>query len=186
MEVVSLLAELRYCLRHRWARSGLIAAAIGIAALTGVTALWWPAHSEQNALEQQISAKRRALARAQQSDELARVYQRAQKDVASLEGKLRHGATQAQLVQSFARLARKHGVRIVSETYEEGRNAAAQATLSAELAVQAPYPALRDFLREVATLPTWSEVHEARIESAQDKALQKGRIRIVTYRLKSA
>jgi Tfp pilus assembly protein PilO len=186
VEVVSGLAELRYCLRYRWARAGLIAAAIGMVALAGATAAWWPAQVEQDALEQQISAKRRALARAQHSEELARIYQRAEKDVASLEAKLRHGATQAQLVQSFARLARRHGVRIVSETYEEGRNAAAQTALSAELAVQGPYPALRDFLREIGSLPTWSEVHEARIESAPGAAVQKGRIRIVTYRLKSA
>ena len=178
------LAELRYCLRYRWARAGLVAAAVGIVALTGATAVWWPAQSGQRALEDEISNKRRALARAQQSEELARVYERTRKEVDLLEGKLRHGATQTQLVQGFARLAHKHGVRIVSETYEEGRNAA-QPTLGAELAVQAAYPALRAFMRDLATLPTWSEVQEVRIENTPGAAQQKGRIRIVTYRLKS-
>ena len=40
-----------------------------------------------------------------------------------------------------------------------------------------------DRLRQVkGTLPTWSEVHEVRIENAQGAALQKARVRIVTYR----
>ena len=48
--------------------------------------------------------------------------------------------------------------------------------------MQAGFPALRDFLRDLSSLPTWSEVQEVRIESAQGTAVQKGRIRIVTYR----
>jgi Tfp pilus assembly protein PilO len=184
VEVVSALAEVRYCLRYRAARAGLIAAAIGMLALAGAIAAWWPALAGQRALEDEISAKRRTLARAQQSEELARAYERARGEVDLLEGKLRHGATQTQLVQGFARLAHKHGVRIVSETYEEGRNAA-QPALGAELAVQAAYPALRAFVRDLATLPTWSEVQEVRIENTPGAAQQKGRIRIVTYRLKS-
>ena len=181
---MSTLAEIRYCLRHPWARAGLIAAGLGMVLLLATTATWWPAQSQQRALEDEISAKRRALARAQQSEELARVYERARKEVDLLEGKLRHGATQTQLVQGFARLAQKHGVKIVSETYEEGRNAA-QPMLGAELAVQASYPALRAFVRDLATLPTWSEVQEVRIENTPGAAQQKGRIRIVTYRLKA-
>jgi hypothetical protein len=184
VEGVSALAELRYCLRHPWARSGLVAFGLTCVFLVVALALWWPAQLEHSALEQEIAAKRRALARSQQSEELLRVYERSQKEVAALERKLQHGATQAQLVQGFARLARRHGVRIVSETYEEGRNAAAQPALSAELAVQAAYPALRDFVRELAALPTWSEVQEVRIESAAGAQVQKGRLRIVTYRVK--
>ena len=177
---MSALGELRYCLRHPWARSGLAAFALAGVFLVGVAALWWPAQREEQALEREIAAKRRALARAQQSEELARVFERTQKEVVLLEGKLRHGATQAQLVQGFARLARRHGVRIVGETYEEGRGAGRQ--LGAELILQASYPSLREFIAELATLPTWSEVHEVRIENAQGAALQKARVRIVTYR----
>ena len=125
---------------------------------------------------------RSALVQAQQSDELLAAYARAGKQVTQLEKKLAYAATQAQLVESFARLARAHGVRIVTETYEEGRAAGTQPALSAELAVQAGFPALRDFLRDLSSLPTWSEVQEVRIESERGAAVQKGRIRIVTYR----
>jgi len=178
-----MLPDLAYSARHPWARAGLCAALAAAVALAAALAAWWPLQNEHRALEEEISAQRRALARARESEELARAYRQAEKDAASLERKLQHGATQAQLVQGFARLARRHGVKIVSETYEEGRNAAAQPALNAELAVEAGYPALRDFVRELSALPTWSEVQEVRIESAPGGAAQRGRIRIVTYRL---
>ena len=174
------LADLRYSARHPWARAGAWACAAALAALCAAAAAWWPEREAQAALEQAIVAERRALTEAQRAEELWRAYAEARKEVAALDRKLGHAATQAQLVQSFARLARRHGVRIVSETYEEGRGA--QPMLSAELTVQGAYPALREFVAELAGLPTWSEVHEVRIESARGAELQKGRIRIVTYR----
>jgi Tfp pilus assembly protein PilO len=176
-------ADLRYSARHPWARAGLWACGAAAALMLAATALWWPAEQEHAALEEKIAATRRSLIQAQQSGELARAYVQAREAVAVLEKKLQHGATQAQLVENFARLARRHGVRIVAETYDEGRNASgAQPALSAELSVQGSYPALREFLRELAALPTWSEVQEVRLETVQGAATQKGRIRIVTYR----
>src|SRR5262249_12293345 len=127
-----------------------------------------------------IAAQRRALADARHGDELLAAYTRASKDASALEKKLATAATQSQLVQEFARLARRNGVKIVSETYEEARGP--QPSLSAELAVQGDYPALHEFVRELSSLPTWSEVQEVRLESAQGSASQRGRIRIVTYR----
>ncbi len=174
------LADLRTSVRHPWAKAGAWACAAALAALGAAAAAWYPEREAQEVLEQAIVAERRALVEAERAGDLARAYGQARKEVAALDGKLRHAATQAQLVQSFARLARRHGVRIVSETYEEGRGA--QPALSAELTVQGAYPALREFVAELAGLPTWSEVHEVRIESARGAELQKGRIRIVTYR----
>lgn len=174
------LADLRYSLRHPWARAGAWACALALAAAGAALAAWWPEQRAHAALEQKIAAQRGALAQAKRSEALARAYVQANQEVALLDGKLAEAATQAQLVQGFARLARRHGVKIVGETYEEGRGA--QPALSAELTVQAAYPALRDFLAALASLPTWSEVHEVRIESARGAELQKGRVRIVTYR----
>lgn len=182
MSAGRVLADLRYSARHPWARAGLGLCVASAALLLIALALWWPAQRERDELEDGIAAKRRALVQAQQADELLAAYARAGRQVAQLEKKLEYAATQAQLVESFARLARQHGVRIVTETYEEGRAAGTQPALSAELAVQAGFPALRDFLRDLSSLPTWSEVQEVRIESAQGAAAQKGRIRIVPYR----
>jgi Tfp pilus assembly protein PilO len=174
------LADLRYSARHPWARAGAWACGCALVAF----AAWWPEQREQAALEEAIVSQRRTLVDARRTEELARAYLQARKEIAALDRKLGHAATQAQLVQDFARLARRHGVRIVSETYEEGRGV--QPTLSAELAVQGAYPALRDFVAGLAGLPTWSEVHEVRIESARGAKLQKGRVRIVTYRQAAA
>ncbi len=158
------------------------ACAAAAALLLVAVAVWWPAQHERAKLEDTIGGKRRELVQAQQADELLRAYGKARKEVALLEKKLEHAATQSQLVENFARLARKHGVKIVSETYEEGRAAGAQPMLNAELSVQGGYPALRDFLHDVSALPTWSEVQEVRLESVQGAATQKGRIRVMTYR----
>ncbi len=175
-------AELRYGARHPWARAGLWVWAVAAVLMCVALAAWWPAQREHSALEDRISGQRRDLVQAQQADELLSAYARASKETAVLEKKLQHAATQSQLVESFARLARHHGVKILTETYEEGRAAGAQPTLSTELTVQAVYPGLRDFLRDLSALPTWSEVQEVRLESVQGAAAQKGRIRIVTYR----
>lgn len=174
--------DLRYSTRHPWARIGLWVSAASSGLFVIVLAVWWPAQHGQSDLEEKIANKRRDLVQTQQADELLRAYTQAEKSVVSLEQKLEHAATQAQLVQNFSRLARKHNVKIVTETYEEGRNAGTQPTLNAELSVQGMYPALRDFLRALSALPTWSEVQEVRLESAQGTGIQKGRIRVVTYR----
>lgn len=175
-------ADLRNSARHPWARGGLRACVLGTVLLAASAAAWWPAERSRAALEGEIAAKRSALSQTRQAHELMGAYAKAAKQVAVLEGKLEHAATQAQLVESFARLARKHGVKIISETYDEGRGSAAQAGLSAELSVQGAYPALRDFLRELSGLATWSEVQEVRLETARESGMQKGRIRIMTYR----
>jgi Tfp pilus assembly protein PilO len=175
-------ANLRHSARHPWARGGLRACALGAVLLAASAAAWWPAERARAALEGEIAAKRRALAQTRQAHELLGAYTKAAKEVASLERKLDHAATQSQLVESFARLARKHGVKIIGETYDAGRAAAVQPGLSAELSVQGPYPALREFLRDLSVLPTWSEVQEVRLETARESGIQKGRIRIMTYR----
>jgi Tfp pilus assembly protein PilO len=175
-------ADLRHSARHPWARGGLRACALGVVVLAASAAAWWPAERGRAALEGEIAAKRRALVQTRQAHELLGAYTKTAKEVVLLERKLDHAATQSQLVESFARLARKHGVKIISETYDAGRPAAAQAGLSAELSVQGAYPALREFLRDLSVLPTWSEVQEVRLETAKESGMQKGRIRIMTYR----
>src|SRR5213594_2410409 len=131
------LAELRYGARHPWACAGLRAGAAAATLALLALAVWWPAQRERTALEDKIQSKRRDLVQAKQADELLGAYARALKDVALLEKKLQNAATQAQLVENFARLARHRGVRIITETYEEGRGAGAHPSLNTELAVQA-------------------------------------------------
>lgn len=175
--------RLRYSARHPWARSGLWACAVAALLAVAAAVAWWPAERSRAALEERIAAKRASLVQAQQSGELARAYAQAREGVALLEKKLEHAATQAQLVENVARLARRHGVRIVSETYDENAAAAGRnSALIVELSVQGSYPSLRDFLRGLGALPTWSEIQEVRLETVHGAPFQRGRIRIVTYR----
>jgi Tfp pilus assembly protein PilO len=182
VNVETAIADVRYSFRHPWIRAGLIlAAAVGVLVLIAL-AFWWPAKSSRVELEEQIASKRRMLVNLQQADELLRMYTRAQKDVPVLEKKLANAATQAQLVEQLGRLARRHKVTVLSETYEEGRGTSSYGILNTELTVQGSYPALRDFLRSLPELPVWAEVQELRLEAARDAGAVKGRIRIATYR----
>lgn len=176
------LADLRTSARQGTARLGLRACLAGALLAAAAAAYWWPAERASAAAEDALALKRRALAQARHAREVLDAYGQAAKQVAVLEKKLAHAATQAQLVQHFSRLARSRGVKIVGETYDEGRGSAAQPALGAELAVQGGFPALRNFLGDLAALPTWSEVQEVRLESLPGSAEQKGRVRIVTYR----
>lgn len=176
------LSEFRYGVRHPLAKAGvrvLLAAAV---VLGGALALWWPVQHADAGLQAQIAAKRRALVGLQQADELLRLYAGAQKAVPVLEKKLEQSVSQAQLVDNLARLVRRHGVRVASETYEEGRSAGGQTLLLAELTVQGSYAAVRNFLRDLPTLPMWTEVHEVRLEAVRGSAAVRGRIRVATYR----
>ena len=182
MTINTLVADARYSIRHPWIRRGaMFVAAAGVLMLIAF-AFWWPAQNSHVALEEQIATKRRVLVQLQQGDELLRDYTRAQKDIPLLEKKLTNAATQAQLVEQLGRLARRHGVAVVSETYEEGRATGSYRVLNTDLTVQASYPAIRAFLHSLPDLPVWAEIQELRLEAARDAGVVKGRIRIATYR----
>jgi len=174
--------DLLYSLRHPWVRAASWACAAAAALALAAVVFWLPLSQAQAALENEIAAKRREFVHTERAEELLRAYERARKEVVLLEKKLEHAATQAQLVENIGRLARKHGVRLRGESYEEGRSAGAQPTLTAELTVQGGYRALRGFMRDFATLPTWSEVQEVRLEKERKSTTVRGRIRVVTYR----
>lgn len=176
------IAEFRYSVRHPLARAGVRVLLGAALMLGGALALWWPAQHASDGLQAQIAAKRRALVETQQADELLRRYAGAQQSVPVLEKKLGQSVSQAQLVESLSRLAHRHGVRVASETYEEGRSTGGQALLLAELTVQGGYSAVRNFLRDLPTLPMWTEVHEVRFEATRGSATVRGRIRVATYR----
>jgi Tfp pilus assembly protein PilO len=176
------VADLRTSARHPAARFGIFFLLLSILILGASAAYWWPAEAARSRVEEETAQKRRALAQVRQAREVLDAYKAAATEVAVLEKKLDHAATQAQLVQNFSRLAKSRGVKIVGETYDDGRSGGAQGALSAELAVQGGYPALRNFLADLSGLPTWSEVQEVRLESLQGAPEQKGRVRIVTYR----
>lgn len=182
MKVSGWVADLRYAARHPAARAGLWAGLMTTVLVVVAMVWWWPAQRAGQALSNEIATRQRALVQMQQADELLRRYEMARKAVPLLEKKLEQSISQAQLVESLARLARQRGVRVLSETYDEGRSAGGQALLLVELTVQGSYPMLRDFLRDLPGLPMWTEVQEVRLEGVRGAAQIKGRIRIATWR----
>lgn len=186
MNLAAWWSEIRYCARHPLARAGLWGLLGAGVALAVTLALWWPALHAQSSLETGIAGKRQELVQMRQADELLRLYEVARKSTPLLEKKLEQSVSQAQLVESLARLARQHGVRVASETYQEGRSAGGQTLLLAELAVQGSYAAVRNFLRGLPGLPMWNEIQEVRLEGARGTAAVRGQIRIATYRVAPA
>ncbi len=176
------LSQVRYVLRHPAVRSGAWAAALAGVGAAITVATWLPAHHRVGQLTQELTTKSRALREADASEKLLATYEQARAAVALLEKKLEYAATQAQLLEDLGRLARQHGVRIVSEAYEEGKKGGAQATLNAELAIRGSYAAIRGFLAATSALRTWSEIDEVVLEKAREPGVVNGKVRIVTYR----
>ena len=176
------LGRLRYVLRHPVVRAGAWAAALCLVAAATSFAAWLPTHQRVQHLAQELGAKSRALREADQSEKVRLAYEQARKAVEVLEAKLEQAATQAQLLEDFGRLARQHGVRIVSEAYEEGKGAGVQQTLNAELAIRGSYGSIRGFLAATSALRTWSEIDEVVLERAREAGVVEGKVRIVTYR----
>jgi hypothetical protein len=182
MNVAGWFTDLRYASRHPSARAGFWAGLTAMVLVAAAMVYWLPAKRADWALNDELAAKRRAFVQMQQADDLLRRYELAHKAVPRLERKLEQSASQAQLVESLARLARQHSVRVVGETYDEGRSAGGQTLLLAELTVQGNYLSLRDLLRDLPSLPMWIEVQEVRLEDVRGAAQIKGRIRIATWR----
>jgi Tfp pilus assembly protein PilO len=175
--------QLRYCLRHRAVRTGAWSCALALGVAVVAAAFWWPVHKRVHSLQEQFTAARREAVDQQQLEQDLAVYARAQTNAARLQAKLAYAATQAQLVEDLAGLARSNDVRIVSEAYEEGRRTGTHGVLNADLAVSGTYRALRQFLDGVAALPSWSEIDAVELERAKEIGAVNGKVRVVTYRL---
>lgn len=174
--------DLKYSARHPVARRGLWVCIITTVFILAAAGFWWPAKRTQHELSDQIAAQRRELVQAQQAGKLMRAYAIVQKDVPMLEKKLKQAVSQAHLVDRLGRLARESGIRLLGEAYEERKDGSGRLLLMAELTVQGGYPAVRDFLRGIQSLPIWTEVQEIRLESSRDSNAIKGRVVIITHR----
>lgn len=181
MTVASRFYRLRYGARHPMARAGRWALVIAVAGLTLSAAWWWPIASERTRLTDQIAQQRRALVAAREAVELQHAYGLAAQRAPELENKLRQTVSPAQLVESLGQLARRHGVRIVAEAYEEGRRERPPQSLVADLTLTGDYLALRRFIDGLAGLATWSIAEEVRLEVVRGGTDVRARLRVVTY-----
>lgn len=173
-----------YTLRSRFARLGLALNAVLLAGLTIVLSVYWiPSANERDALRRQVDEVRRTVTEAMQARELAKAYAGGSQAAHIVERKLQASAKQAELVQHLGALARRRGVRIVSESYEEGKRQSDYTPLFVQITLEGSYASIRDFLREVSTLPLWAEVQDARIERRREPTdLLKAQLRLRAVR----
>lgn len=175
---------LLYSLRCAAVRYGLFAAGLSAACvLVGLTLWWEPAWREQARIQEQIDAIRATSSENMRTAQLVQAQREALQSVAGLERKLDAPASQADLIQDIARLAARRSVRVVAQSFEEGKAQRNDAPLYMDLGLQGSYPALRGLIGDLTTLPMWIEVVEARLDrSADDSASVRMQLRLVTYR----
>lgn len=183
MNLPASVNALRYALRHPYVRLALWVDLALVVALAVGAALWWPTAREHQTLASAVDAKRQQLVFAQQAGTLVRAFRHAQVAVPRLEGKLRLSARQSDLVDQLGRLARQHGVRIVSQSFDDGKARGAYLPLQVNLGLQGPYGALRDFMDGLPSLPVWTEILEASLErSRESPEAVRAQLRLLAFR----
>ena len=178
------LDDVRMSLRHPVVRLGVVASVVGVVLVLGVGgALWWPVYSEVDGLQSKIDGTRRQAVERLYIAQLSEAYAGTARRISEIEQKLNTPTVQISLLNHLNELARKHGVRILSESYEEGKVQSGYAPLYHEITLQGNYPRLRSFLLDIGSLPTLSVVQEAALNRSDEAGRSiKAQLRIVTYR----
>lgn len=181
MEAVELL---RYILRCRAARLALYALLGTAAVFLAVVGAWWlPALHGYAHLEHDITTRRNVIVDAVREAGVAEAQRKAQSAVALLEKKLSAHVGQAELIRDVARLAAQRGMRVTTQSFDEGQTQSGKDALYLNLGLTGSYPSLRLLLNDFAALPVWLEVVEAHIERADRGGLIRVQLRLATYRL---
>lgn len=174
---------IRYSLSCKSVRVGGYALLGAAAVFLVVIAAWWlPAQREHAQLEQDISTRRRAVVDAVREAGVADAQRKAQAAVSILENKLAAHAGQAEIIGDVARLAAKRGMRVITQSFDEGRTQSGKDALYLNLGLTGSYPSLRLLLNDLAALPVWLEVVEAHIERASGGGEIRAQLRLATYR----
>ena len=178
------MQKLRYSLRSGIVRLGAAATLLtALLCLITVLAWWGPAQREQSDLQQQIASKRSATVDAVRMSNVVHAQRKAMQSIAQLEKKLEVHAGQAELIQGIAKLAERRKVRVISQSFDEGRAQQGDAALYLELGLSGSYTSVRDLLADFSTLPMWIEVIETRIDrNIEAGGAIKAQLRLLTYR----
>lgn len=182
--VAAAVELLRYTLRSRTARSSLYALAGAAAACLAVAGAWWlPAQREHAQLEQDIAMRRAAIVDAARAAGVADAQRKALAAVGLLEKKLGARAGQAELIRDVAHLASQRGMRVMTQSFDQGRTQSGEDALYLNLGLTGSYPSLRLLLDDFAGLPVWLEVVEAHVERANEGGgMIRAQLRLATYR----
>ena len=154
-----------------------------VLALLVVLAYWMPMQHSKQKMTTQINNLRRVLVSDAEAEQIKNAYTRANRQVVTLHKKLARQSNQSDLVQHIGQLARKHGVRIISETYDKTEIKSSYQGLVLNLQIQGRYTSIRNFVFAIPSLPSWTVVQEAQLVSHRGVGKQvKTSLRLVSYR----
>lgn len=175
--------ELGYMLRHPRVRMALIAAVMSLVILLLTVLLYWlPARHATVSLTSSVDHYRRIAHDKRYSAELAAAVERVSTQVAETEKKLDNNAVQSVLVKHLSLLAKRHGLRILTSNYDEGKTQDGFQPMSHELTVQGSYSGVRGFLADIPALPTLTVIEECSITRSREGASLKAALQLRTWR----
>lgn len=156
--------EFRYALRHPRVRAALVVLSISLVILfLVVLAYWLPVRHATVSLTEELDHYRRIAHDKRYSAELAIAVKRATLQVEEVEKKLNQTAVQSVLVQNLSILAQRHGLRILTSNYDEGKVQDGYQPITHELSVQGGYSGVRGFLADIPSLPTLTVLEDSTI-----------------------
>lgn len=153
-------------------------AATVVFALTVIYAL--PTQLRYSEAQDALAAARQRWSAVAYEQELAKAYAVAARTLPAVEVKLQHKAPQLALVKQLPKLAARHRVRILAQSYETAKTKDEYALLRLTLGVEATYPDLRAFLAAFDELETLSVVEEGSFARAEGRRI-KATLKIGTY-----
>lgn len=178
-----IVADCKFSMRHPIVIIGLLSLTLVTASTLIFGALyWWPMHSEKGQGQTELALLRKDIIHHTQKIELAKAYYHTKDAIIELENKLNAKNSQAALVGNLTRLAKLDKIKILSESYEEGREENGYIPLYQEIILQGKYPAIKRFLSDVQALKTWTVIREARLERVKKRNYIKAVLTLVTFR----
>lgn len=183
MTLRNIKVAILFSLRHPRVRLGLIGMVFTSLVWVSIGLFYWlPTINALERAQAELHDRRFAIADEEFKAKLADASGLASMQMAQVEKKLDIAVTQTALVQNMAMLARRNNIKILSESYEEGRPKGGYAPLMQVIIVQAGYAELREFIAGVHQLPSLTLVQEAMLSRSSGSSVLKAQLRIVTYR----
>ena len=183
-EAKALLHYLLFFARHPLVKLGTVASLCSLLIVLSVGfGYWWPIERGYSELLRETETKRKEMVNSVRAADINRSYSYSAKQIEVLEKKLNVEAAQTDLVKHLSALAKKQNIKIISEMYEEGQAQKGYVPLHLDLNLQGSYSALRRFISDLQSLPTWTYVREGTLSGSQEGVgVLKAHLRLVTYR----
>lgn len=173
----------RYTLRQSGVRRGLVALAVALTLLIIAGVQYHRiVTNEIGGLKAELEQKRRQVVDAQYAKQLVAAFSTGKNQIAVLEQKLQVKGVQSTLVHEVGKLCRANAVRVLAQSYQDGKVEGGYAVLQHELVAAGSYYNLRRLIRDMERLPTLSFIEEASFsKSAGRDARLKLSLRLSTY-----